>query len=233
MRKGILWAVLLLTACSGKMPKLFWDVDEGRDRPAYAQGAGGRAAPNAPARAPLDVPPVLADRIALPKPEAIGAEKGAPLPARYRRFVTGRAVRLDARWYPVAPAELLSATVDAMTALGLPVESVDSASGIVTSDWVRKGRVSAVVLFGSGGRLVRYRFLARVYRARAKDGRRGALLELRTLAQVYDPSTGRWKNARIRNKPVRELFGAVEERLNLPAPGEAGDGADSGAAAAR
>ncbi len=220
MRRAFIWgACLLLAACSGGMPKLFWDVDEGKDQPAYMRGAN--TAKGAPARPPLDVPPVLVDKIQLPHPEAIGASEGAPLPARYRRYITGKAVRLDARFYPVAPAELFSATVDAMTALGLPVEAVDSASGVITTDWVRKGRISSVILFGSGSKLVRYRFLARIYRAHAKSGEQGALLELRTVGQVYDPSSGRWKRARIRRKPVRELFGAIEERLNMPAPGQA------------
>ena len=223
MKRGpALGLALLLAGCSGGMPKLFWDVDEGRNQPAYMHGT--TTVSGAPARAPLDVPPALADRIALPKPEAIGAEAGAPLPARYRRFVTGKSVRLDARFYPVAPSELFSATVDAMTSLGLPVEGVDSASGVITTDWVRKGRMSSFVLFGAGGsKLVRYRVLARIYRARDREGHEGALLELRTLGQVYDSSSGRWRNRRIRRKPVRELFAAVDERLNLPAPGAGGE----------
>jgi len=40
------------------MPKLFWDVDEGKDQPAYAQG-GSNSSQDAAARAPLDIEALL------------------------------------------------------------------------------------------------------------------------------------------------------------------------------
>ncbi len=212
------FAAISLTACSGGMPKLFWDVDEGKDQPAYARGSG---AANAPSRAPLDVPPELRTEIELPKAEAVGAKGGGPLPQKYRASVAGKAVRLDARFYPNrTPAEVFSAVVDAMTALNLPVDSVDSPSGIITSDWVKKGSTSGMILFGFGGsKLVRYRYIVRVYKAQSDKGETGAQLEVRTLGQVFEAGKG-WVTKRIKQKPVAELFDAVGEQLarQRPAP---------------
>jgi len=215
IQKALLFAlgsVFVLAGCS-KDTKLFWDLDEGRKQPAYARGAAKEA--SAPSRPPLDVPPVLRTEIALPHPERIGGEAEKGLPARYRRLVAGEAVRLDARFYPgLSPDRLFSALIDAMTMLNLPIAGVDSAAGVITTDWVRKGKQSTVILFGfSTSKLVRYRFVARIYRARSSDGRIGAQLELRTIGQVFD---GGWKNAPIRQKPIRELFAALDERLNAP-----------------
>ncbi|MDX8402369.1 MAG: hypothetical protein R8K47_07050 [Mariprofundaceae bacterium] len=210
------FAGLLLAACTGGMPKLFWDVDEGKDQPAYARGG---ASAGAPSRAPLDVPPELRTEIELPKGEDVGAQAAGPLPEKYRRSVAGEAVRLDARFYPDrTPAEVFSAVVDAMTALNVPVDSVDSPSGVITSDWVRKGSTSGVVLFGfGGGKMVRYRYVARVYKARSEKGEAGAQLEVRTLGQVFEAGKG-WVNKRIKHKPVAEIFDAVGEQLARQAP---------------
>ncbi len=207
-------AAISLTACSGGMPKLFWDVDEGKDQPAYARGSNTAA--NTPSRAPLDVPPELRTEIELPEAEAVGAQASAngPLPQKYRASVAGKAVRLDARFYPGrTPAEVFSAVVDAMTALNLPVDSVDSPSGVITSDWVKKGSTSSMFMFGFGGsQLIRYRYIVRVYKARNAKGETGAQLEVRTLGQVLEAGKG-WVTKRIKNKPVAELFDAVGEQL--------------------
>ncbi|RMD62650.1 hypothetical protein D6833_06610 [Candidatus Parcubacteria bacterium] len=205
---------MILTACSGGMPKLFWDVDEGKDQPAYARGgeSGGQAA----SRAPLTVPPELRAELELPEASTVGVEAqgGGDLPPKYKASVAGKAVRLDARFYPGrSPGDLFSAVVDAMTALNVPVDSVDSPSGIITSDWIRKGKLSSYVIFGFGDKgLVRYKYIVRTYRARTSDGKQGAQLEIRTIGQLFESGKG-WVTKPIKQQPVNELFQAVSEEL--------------------
>jgi len=202
--------LLILASCSG-MPKLFWDVDEGKDQPAYAGAEGGSQAASRP---PLTVPPELRSELELPEGESVGTQEQGPVAEKYRKAVAGKAVRLDARLYENRePAELFSAVVDAMTAMNVPLDSVDSPSGIITSDWIKQGKQSTFVLFGfTSSKLVRYKYLVRVYRATGKDGALGTQLEIRTIGQVFEAGQG-WVTKPIKNKPVTELFDAVGEQL--------------------
>ena len=215
---------LFLSACSG-MPPLLIPHD---DRPEYARTttATGKAA----SREPLDVPPELRAEIQLPKAEDV-ASRADPnvLPQKYQEAVAGKAVSLDARVYKLTPAEVFSAVVDAMTSLNIPVESVDSPSGIVTSDWIRKGADSANLaglnLFGSGPVYTRHRYIVRVFHAQVEESSM-TKLEVRTLGQSYENK--HWVNRPLKRKVADELFVAIEEQLArmkanvlpVPAPAE-------------
>ena len=204
----------LLAGCGGGAPKLFWDVDEGG--PAYARDAG-KGGVRAESRKHLEVPPELRAQIEVPMSEQVASSSDAALPDKYREIVAGKAVSLHARVYPVAAAELFSAVVDAMTSLNLPVDSVDSPSGIVTTEWVRKGanNPSITAMFGiaSSSDLTRYRYVVRVFRARLPDGRQASKLEIRTLGQLYQ--NGHWVNQPLKRKLADELFERVEEVLGF------------------
>ncbi|RME40883.1 MAG: hypothetical protein D6794_01475 [Deltaproteobacteria bacterium] len=205
--------LLILASCSG-MPKLFWDVDEGRDQPAYASSSASASEP-AGKRAPLDVPPELRSEIELPGAADIASSGEEDLPEKYRRAVAGRAVSLHAKVYEADAATLFSAVVDAMTALNIPVDSVDSPSGVITSDWIRKGAHNTNMfggIFGglSGSNLTKHRFIVRVYRMKSDAGPRSKL-EIRVLGQVYD--NGHWVNKPFRQDVSKELFASVEEQL--------------------
>jgi len=206
------------------MPKLFWDVDEGKDQPAYAQG-GSNSSQDAAARAPLDIPPELRADLEVPTADSVASTGNSELPEKYRQAVAGKAVSLDARVYDVDAANLFSAVVDAMTALNLPVDSVDSPSGIVTSDWIRKGSNSPNAFAGifgaaSGSDITRHRFVVRVFRLKM-DGQTKSKLEIRVLGQAY--VSNHWVNKPFKAGVSKELFVAVEEQLtrmqqSSPAP---------------
>jgi len=205
-----------LSGCS-EMPKLFWKNDEGRT----AKISKGGSEMAAPSRAALVVPPALQGKITLPMAEQVATSQGelssAMIPVAAKKVVAGKAVALDVRLYAVDAAPLFSAVIDAMTALNIPVESVDSPSGTVTSDWMRKDAASSAVgglanIFGGGGapRAVRHRFVVRVLR-QDLDGTPHSRLEVRTLAQVFQ--SRHWMNRPIKRKVSNELFSAVEERI--------------------
>ena len=195
------------------MPQLFWPTDEG-DKPAQNNGTG--RSPAAESRAPLDVPPSLQGDVEVPSPQGV-ATVNANLPDYAKEKVAGKHVSLDAKVYDKDVAEVFSASVDAMTALNLPVESVDSPSGTLTTDWVVKRAASVASMadmFGSGGagaHGLRYRYVVRVLRQMI-DEKPQARLEIRTIGQAF---VGRqWVNHTLDRKVSLELFTAVEERLS-------------------
>jgi len=103
-----------------------------------------------------------------------------------------------------------------MTALNMPVQSVDSASGTITTDWIRRGAnnpnfLTGLGLFGSGGIVTRHRFVVRIF----PDGEK-ARLEIRTLAQGF--INNHWVNRPLKRKASEEMFVAVEEQLGRTAP---------------
>jgi len=196
------------------MPQLFWDVDEGKDQPAYAQGNSGGAR-DAAARAPLDVPPELRADLEVPAADSVASADDSALPEKYRQAVAGKAVSLDARVYDVDAASLFSAVVDAMTALNIPVDSVDSPSGIVTSDWIRRGANSPNAFAGifggaSGSDITKHRFVVRVFRLKM-DAQTKSKLEIRVLGQAF--VNGHWVNRPFKANTSKELFSSVEEQL--------------------
>ena len=142
------------------------------------------------------------------------------MPGSYRKAVAGKYVALDAKIYDATAGQVFSAVVDAMTALNLPVQSVDSPSGTLTTDWIRKGGGNGNALgmfsnlfdFGGGMKIVRYRYVARVMRATvAGQTQPKAQLEIRTIGQVYNGHN--WVNAQLKDKVAKDLFSAFEEQL--------------------
>lgn len=201
------------------MPPLFIPHEEG-EKPDYARGAPSSAAEQ---RAPLDVPPELRGSVEVPMPEKIAGQPQSARGASRNKAVAGTAVSLDARVYEQPVDMVFSAVVDAMTALNLPVQSVDSPSGTVTTEWIRHDvnspntfGASMGGIFGTENILAsRHRFVVRVLRLKAEGGDR-ARLEIRTLGQVY--KNRHWINKPIKRKVDNELFAAVEEQLARRAP---------------
>jgi hypothetical protein len=210
-------SITMLSACSG-MPKLFWEVDEGSDKPEYANTSAGS---HANARAPLDVPPELRQELEVPMPDQVAVDStsavgSAKIDRVRREAVAGKAVSLHQRRYSVVTGQLFSAVIDAMTALNLLVDSVDSPSGTVTTEWVRKDANSAnalagatMGLFGGGPTHTRYRYVVRVLRA--ADGQ--SQLEIRTLGQQF--INRHWVNKPLKADLSKDLFSAVEERISV------------------
>jgi len=194
----------LLAACSSGMPQLFYPIED-------AQKSAEIATKNS--RAPLEVPPELRGEATVPIPENIARETE---PERIRaKAVTGKAVSLDARIYEQRPGEVFSAVVDAMTSLNMPVDSVDSPSGVITTEWIRKDASTSTAYMNSvmnmfgGGKAshVRHRFVVRILRMQKK----GTRLEIRTLGQAF--INKHWVNKKFKIKLTNDLFSAVEEQL--------------------
>jgi len=210
----------MISACSGGMPQMFWDIDD--NKPDYARGQSAGA--QAKGRAPLDVPPELRKELQVPMPDKVATEAAANssgVTQERKEAVAGTAVSLHARRYGYTAAQVFSATIDAMTALNMPVDSVDSPSGTLTTEWVGKDVNSSNVyvvsslmnMFGAGAPTrVRYRYVVRVLRVGDQSQ-----LEVRTLGQQY--ANNHWSNVPLKQKVSDELFAAVEEqlaRLNKP-----------------
>ncbi|GMQ99439.1 MAG: hypothetical protein BMS9Abin18_0257 [Zetaproteobacteria bacterium] len=206
-------STLLVAGCQGGMPQILWPVDD--NKPDYARSS--RDNPRSEGRVPLDVPPELRKDIEVPMPDKVATEAaqgGARISANEKKAVAGKAVSLDARVYDQSPAVVFSAVIDAMTALNMPVESVDSPSGTITSAWIRFDSSSpnayvgaAMDMFGAGPTHTRHRFIVRVFRM--KDGK--TELQIRTLAQQF--MQRHWVNKMLKRKAANELFIAVEERI--------------------
>ena len=217
----LLFALLISLSACGGMPKLFWSNDEGGgDTPAYARG-GPTASEEVATRAPLELPPELNDELQLPTAEDVDLKTSAgPLPEQYDRVVSGKPVALTARLYNIKPGQVLSAVVDALTQLSLPVNSVDSPTGIITTDWVREGDSDAMdSIMGAVGvstvRVIRYRLIVRVFRMK-EGSRHQSRLEIRVLSQAYQ--NNHWVNKRTLAKRNQDLFSAVEEQIGRIRP---------------
>lgn len=206
---AIMTLLATLSGCSGGTPKLFWDVDEGTDT---AQGASG--SPASASRPALVVPPELRDA-KVPEPDQVATGGEPRLTAEEKEQVAGTAVALDAKVYSNGAGDVFSAVVDAMTSLNLPVESVDSPSGTITTDWIVEKKGSAPVVFGlfGGGDVLatRYRFVVRILRQKTAEGVEMTRLEIRTIGQAY--TNHRWASRPIKRKVSDELFSATEEQL--------------------
>ena len=202
--------IFTLSACA-EMPQLFWSVDD--DTPAYARGAVSSS--KAESRVPLDVPPSLRGEIEVSAPEADETQSGEVA----KEVVAGKAVALDAKLYTEDASTVFSAVVDAMTAMDMPVQSVDSPSGTVTTDWVRQealdaGATAALTnMFGFGGgvQALRYRFVVRVLRQSIEEEVQ-TRLEIRTVGQAF--INRHWVSRPIHRKVSGKLFAAVDERLS-------------------
>ena len=208
----LLTVIFSISACTS-MPQLFWDVDDESGKNG-ASIYGAKTESKAQARAPLELPPELRADIELPMANEVGSNSAdEKLPEQYRKAVAGKSVALDARIYGVSAAQLFSAVVDGMTSLNLPVDSVDSPSGIITTDWVRKGQHNNNIIgsiMGNSGNITRHRYVVRVYRVKAEQQPKSRL-EVRTLLQVY--TNGHWVNKPMNTKPIAAFFATVEEQL--------------------
>jgi hypothetical protein len=201
--------LLLLSGCgSTSMPKLFWSNDD------MGTSTSAHAKVEAEVRPVLDVPPSLRGEVQVPDAHAIAVQ--SKVPERYKKIVAGKKVALDARQYDAPVAKVFSAVIDAMTALNLPVESIDSASGSITTDWIRVGADSTSTLstfnvFGESKiYATRYRYVVRVLRETLKD-KEVTRLEVRSLTQVFQ--NRHWTNKKLRRKYVNDLFSRVEENI--------------------
>jgi len=187
---------------------MLWSSDEG------ASKGQTRAELKTDARPALDIPPSLRGEVEVPDAGAIAVKK--TVSERYKKTVAGKQVALDARLYNASAKRVFSAVLDGMTALNLPVQSVDSASGTITTDWVRTDannpNVNSLMnVFGGGGpQAIRYRYVARVLRETSDDVTK-TRLEIRTMAQTF--SNGHWTNKKLSRKRADELFSRVGELL--------------------
>lgn len=210
----LMFSSALLSGCADRDFLVPFSNDA--ENPAYAQG--GRSSGSAEARMPLDVPPELRGEVEVPNPDKVATGKTG-YSAEDKELVAGKAVSLDGRIYSQSAPTIFSAVIDAMTALNMPVQSVDSPSGTVTTDWIRQESVTenaASSAFGGifGGDTIlalRYRFVVRVLRQKSEQGEL-TRLEIRTIGQVF--TNRQWVNRPIKRKVADELFSATEERLN-------------------
>ena len=227
----MLAASSITSGCVGlpSFNNMFYPVES--DKPDYDRGS--RDNPRAAGRPPLDVPPELRNEVSVPMPDKVATEAaqgGAGLSEKDKKAIAGNAVSLDARVYDQSAAKVFSSVIDAMTALNMPVASVDSPSGTITTAWVRHDSNNtnayigaAMDVFGAGPVHTRYRFIVRVFRT--KDGK--TQLQIRTLGQQF--ISRHWVNKPIKRKVAKELFAAVEERLVARIPDKTGTANEAGA----
>jgi len=200
---------MLLTGCMSGGTKMLWSSDEGAGK---SQTRAVQV--QSESRPALDVPPSLRGEVEVPDAGAIAVQQA--LPERYKKSVAGKRVALDARLYDASVGTVFSAVIDSMTALSLPVQSVDSASGTITTDWVRTDSNNPSVnslfnAFGGGGpQAIRYRYIARVLRETSNEVTK-TRMEVRTMGQVFN--AGHWVNKKLTRKRADELFSRVEELL--------------------
>jgi len=192
---------------------MFWSMDEGTGK-GSTQQSSAKSEVKSEVRPALDIPPSLRGEIEVPNAEAIATQKA--IPKRYNVEVKGKKVALDARLYDASIGAVFSAVIDGMGTLNLPVQSVDSASGTITTDWVRTDASNPSVnnlfnAFGGGGpQAIRYRHVVRVLRETLETGVK-TRLEVRTMGQVHQ--NGHWVNKKLIRKRAEELFSQVEEIL--------------------
>ena len=214
-------STLMLASCA-HMPKLFWKESEGSG----TQQVNANGEPAAPSEQALVVPPDLRGQVSVPMPNEVASVPPSPAQqgatngqgaAHNQVGVAGTPVALDTRVYNQDAATVFSSVIDAMTSLNMPVLSVDSPSGTITTDWVRKDANSPNVftpvmnLFGEATIMAeRYRFVVRVLRLNTPNGVK-TQLEIRTMGQVFE--NHHWINKPVKYKPSNDLFSAVGDQL--------------------
>ena len=206
----LLMILFTISACANR--QMFWDVNDKSG--SQSSTLGGGSTPASESRTPLELPPELRADIELPMAKEVASNNSdKAVSEKYRKAVVGKGVALDARVYDVTADQVFSAVVDAMTSLSMPVDSVDSPSGIVTTDWIVKGVYNNNVvssMLGNSGKLTRHRYVVRVFRVKAEQQPQSRL-EVRTLLQVY--TNGHWVNRPMNKKHTEAFFGTVEEQL--------------------
>jgi len=186
------------------MPKLFWDTEDGQHpSDVVSSSSSGTVAME------HDVSPEMHAKRILPMAGYVGINASAEkMPEKYEKQLAGRAVTLNERKYGQPVADLFSAVIDAMTSLHVPVASVDSPNGVITSDWIRKGENSINTPNMIG--YTRHRFVVRVYRAGAELGH-ATRLEVHVIGQLYESS--KWVDKKLVRNVSEELIVSVEEQL--------------------
>jgi len=190
---------LMFSACSG-MPQLFWDAD-GSQNPQQESGEEGN---NKGTQTVAISPEVHAD-YEIPSAGKVAVRAG-PMPEKYKNMLTGRAVTLDVRSFNAPPGTVFSSVVDAMLSLNIPVDVVDSPSGIITSDWVREGEDDPTFQPSIIG-FKRHAFVVRV--VPATEGTSN--LEIHVIGQEYERN--QWVDRPLKRKVSEELYSAVDELL--------------------
>jgi len=199
--------ISLLSACEGK--QFFYPNEQ--TGPAYTLGGGADPVTGKP-RAPLDVPPELQAELEVPMAGEVASRADEKVLSKdYQDAVAGKAIALDARLYTVDAAKVFSAVVDAMTSMNIPVDSVDSPSGVITSDWIIRGSVSMANMFGQGVPPTRHRFIVRVYRAKVEGRAEACKLEIRVHGQAAINRA--WVNKPFKKNVAEQLFVGVDEQL--------------------
>ena len=192
--------ILALSACSG-MPQLFWNDDGQNPQASDSEASVGEGR----AHAPVKVSKEAGEAYELPAAEGVATRADGPLPERYGKLLEDRAVTMDSHPFDAQRGKLFSAVVDAMYALNIPVDTVDSSNGVITSDWVRQGDNNpnfTPSLFHN----TRHRFVIRVNEVGGKSN-----LEVHVIGQEYE---GRqWVDQPLKRKVSKELFDAVGEQL--------------------
>jgi len=207
----LLLAGFVLAACAGKTLNIFGD-----NEPAYVQGtdASGRT----PSPASPDELPAVRGEAGVPMPDQVAVkEQGMVI----GKVFDSRTASLDTRKYDAGAGLVFSSVIDAMTALNMAIQSVDSPTGAITTEWVFQDANSESITLTEGKtRPERYRFTVRVRRLKASGKTQ---LEIRTLGQALIKQ--HWVNRPIKRKVSVELFGAVEEQLARRALKKADQGA--------
>jgi len=203
-------SMLGLTGCISKDTKIFWSNDEGGKTSKVEKKLSVDSRPS------LDIPPSLLGKVALPHAEQVATVKDAPKPVALA--ISGKQVALNAKIYEKTTSEVFSAVLDAMTGLKLPVQAVDSASGTLTTDWVRKqvkSGLSSSIMGGNNIFNVRYRFVTRVLNQTLKSDagseKHVTRFEIHTIAQGYKDR--KWSNIKLTRRFSNELFSRVDENL--------------------
>jgi len=191
--------VLMFSACSG-MPQLFWDAD-GSQSP---QQKSGEEVNNTSAQTVVVSSEAHAE-YEMPFAGQVAGQSG-PMPEKYKNMLAGRAVTLDVRSFNALPGRVLSSVVDAMFSLNIPVDVVDSPSGIITSDWVREGEDDPSFQPSIVG-FTRHSFVLRVVPAAEGDSN----LEVHVIGQEYERN--QWADRPLKRRVSEELFSAVDELL--------------------
>ncbi|MDX8391761.1 MAG: hypothetical protein R8K53_04240 [Mariprofundaceae bacterium] len=208
---------------------MVWKVDD--NTPDYARSSAATN-PQALNDKLLDVPPKLRKELELLMPDQVAntARGDVKMSAEEKAAVAGKAVSLDTRLYNVSAPAVFSAVLSSMTALNLPMKSVDSPSATITSDWIRPNAntsnayIDAVAgAFGKGPTIIKYRFIVRVFRA--PEGQ--TELQVRTLGQQF--INAHWVNRAIKANKANDIFSAVEERIGVQQPNAAPATADESA----
>jgi len=145
----------------------------------------------------------------------------ATRPAGIDKAFAEKTVVVDSRIFDASADQVFSAVIDAMTALNIPVQRVDSPHGVISTEWIFLNADRTTITLQKGKRItIRYRLLVRIFRN--PDNARSQV-EIRTLAQQRNRDT--WTRIRLRRKVSLELFDAVREQLVRTGSGQHDRGA--------